>query len=98
MVTAREQIDWPVSYDVEDMTEVPLWIHAVQFARTDQAVQQRSVLTVVGAEEQEVLATQTDRPQGIFRDVVICFSLATLCIVRQCRPLVQGVRERLLQL
>ena len=82
MVTARGQIDWPVSYDVEDMTEVPLWIHAVQFARTDQAVQQRSVLTVVGAEEQEVLATQTDRPQGIFSDVVVCFGPAIARIVR----------------
>lgn len=92
-------IDWPVSYDVEHMTGVPLWIHAVQFACTDQAVQQRFVLTtVVGAEEHEVLATQTDRPQGIFSDVVICFSAATLWIVRQCQPLVQGVRERLRQL
>ncbi|STL31551.1 Uncharacterised protein [Escherichia coli] len=81
------------------MAEVAFWIHIVQFARSDQAVQQRSPLaTVVRTEEQEVFTTQTDRPQRIFSDVVICFSPAIVCIVRQCRPLVQGVRERFRQL
>ena len=69
MVTARGQIDWPVSYDVEDMTGgTPLWIHAVQFARTDQGC--TTALRAhcgPGAEEQEVLATQTDRPAGHFQ-------------------------------
>ena len=71
------------------MAKVAFWIHAVQFARPDQSVQQRSPLTtMVRAEEQEVFTTQTDRPQGIFSDVVIGFSPAVLRIVRQCRPLV----------
>lgn len=58
------------------MTEIPLWLHAVQFARPDQAVQQCSALTtVVRAEEQEVFAAQADRPQRIFSDIVISFRL-----------------------
>nr|AAX22073.1 hypothetical protein O2ColV74 [Escherichia coli] len=50
---------------------------------------------MVRAEEQEVFTTQTDRPQGIFSDVVIDFHPAIVRIVRQCRPLVKCVRERL---
>lgn len=43
----------PVSYDVEHMSEITFWIHAVQFACTAQAVQQRTTLTTeLGAEEQ----------------------------------------------
>lgn len=53
---------------------------------------------MVRAEEQEVFTTQTDRPQGIFSDVVVCFGPAIFRIVRQCRPLVQCVRERFCQL
>lgn len=50
---------------------------------------------MVRAEEQEVFTTQTDRPQGIFSDVVVDFHPAIVRIVRQCRPLVKCVRERL---
>ncbi len=32
----------PVCYDVRDMAKVAFWLHSVQFARPDQAVQQRS--------------------------------------------------------
>jgi hypothetical protein len=32
---------------------------------------------MVRTEEQEVFTTQTDRPQGIFSDVVVCFGPAT---------------------
>ncbi|MNV08413.1 hypothetical protein D3C71_988770 [compost metagenome] len=53
---------------------------------------------MVRTEEQPVFTTQTDHPQGIFSDVVICFRPAIFCIVRQGRPLVQGVCERLRQL
>lgn len=42
----REQfadpVDRPVSYDAKHMAKVAFWIHAVQFARPDQTVQQRS--------------------------------------------------------
>lgn len=37
----------PVCYDVKHMTEVAFWIHAVQFARPDQTVQQCSSLSSV---------------------------------------------------
>ncbi|EBV4144029.1 hypothetical protein DOQ87_24480 [Salmonella enterica subsp. enterica serovar Benin] len=40
--------------DVKYMVKVALWIYAVQFSRTDQAVQQCSALTtVVRSEEQK---------------------------------------------
>lgn len=94
-----DTVDRPVSYDAKHMAKVVFWIHVVQFARPDQAVQQRSPLTtMVRAEEQEVFTTQADRPQGIFSDVVVCFDLAIVRIVRQCRPLVKCVRERLCQI
>lgn len=71
----------------------------MQFARPDQAVQQSSPLTtMVRSEEQEVFTTQTNHPQGIFSDIIVCFGLAIVCIVCQYRPLVQGVREYLRQL
>lgn len=51
-----DTVDRPVSYDAKHMAKVVFWIHVVQFARPDQAVQQRSPLTtMVRAEEQEVL-------------------------------------------
>ena len=80
------------------MLEVALWIYPIQFARSEQRVQQRAALTtMVRAEEQEVFTTQTNHPQGIFSNVVICFSPAVICIIRQGRPLVQHIRERFCQ-
>lgn len=56
-----DPVDRPVGDDVKHISEVAFWIHAVQFARPDQAVQQRSPLTaMLKTEEQEVFATQTD--------------------------------------
>jgi hypothetical protein len=49
---------------------------------------------MIRTEEQVVFATQTDHPQRIFSDVIVGFGPAVFCIVRQGRPLVQGVRER----
>ena len=53
----------PVGYDVKDIAEVAFWLHSVQFARPDQAVQQRSPLSsMIRTEEQVVFAAQTDHP------------------------------------
>ena len=88
----------PVGYDVKDIAEVAFWLHSVQFARPDQAVQQRSPLSsMILTEEQVVFAAQTDHPQRIFSDVIVRLSPAIICIVRQRRPLVQGVCERFRQ-
>lgn len=88
----------PVGYDVKDIAEVAFWLHSVQFARPDQAVQQRSPLSsMIRTEEQVVFAAQTDHPQRIFSDVIVRLSPAIICIVRQRRPLVQGVCERFRQ-
>lgn len=52
--SAADPVDWPVGYDIKHIAEVAFRIHAVQFARTGQAVQQCSAFTtMVGAEEQE---------------------------------------------
>ena len=54
-----DPVDRPVCYDAKHMAKVAFWIHVIQFARPDQAVQQRSPLTtMVRAEEQEVFSTQ----------------------------------------
>ena len=80
------------------MVKVMFRIDSVQFARPDQAVQQRSALTtMVRAEEQVVFTPQTDHPQSILRDVVIRFRPAVICVVRQRLPLVQGISERFRQ-
>lgn len=47
-IAVHSPIDPPVCYDVKHMTEVAFWIHAVQFARPDQTVQQRSSLSLFG--------------------------------------------------
>ncbi len=74
----------PVGYDVKDIAEVAFWLHSVQFARPDQAVQQRSPLSsMIRTEEQVVFAAQTDHPQRIFSDVIVRLSPAIICIVRQ---------------
>lgn len=87
-------IDRPVSYDVECMTEVAFLIHSVQFACTEQAVQQRSTFTsVVRAEVQPVFTTQTDHPQCIFSKFFINLDPLILHIVRQRWPLVLCIRE-----
>lgn len=54
--------------------------------------------TTLRAEEQEFVTTQVDRPQGIFSDIVICFSPAIVCVVRQYRPPAQVVHESFRQL
>ena len=96
--SAAHQVYRPVGYDVKDIAEVAFWLHSVQFARPDQAVQQRSPLSsMIRTEEQVVFAAQTDHPQRIFSDVIVRLSPAIICIVRQRRPLVQGVCERFRQ-
>ncbi|OVD05493.1 hypothetical protein UQ14_21460, partial [Escherichia coli] len=63
-----DPVDRPVCYDAKHMAKVAFWIHVIQFARPDQAVQWRSPLTtMIRAEEQEVFTTQTDRPPGLLR-------------------------------
>ena len=44
----------PVGYDVKDIAEVAFWLHSVQFARPDQAVQQRSPLSSMIRTEEQV--------------------------------------------
>lgn len=81
------------------MTKITLRIDAVQAVTPDEPVQLRTpVSTVVRAEEQPVFTTQTHRPQRVFRDVIIRLRPAVACIVFQCVPLIERVRERLRQL
>jgi len=42
-----DPVDRPVSYDAKHMAKVAFWIHAVELARPDQTVQQRSTLITV---------------------------------------------------
>ncbi|KXN03657.1 hypothetical protein AUS46_16860, partial [Escherichia coli] len=51
----------PVGYDVKDIAEVAFWLHSVQFARPDQAVQQRSALSsMIRTDGKGVFADQAD--------------------------------------
>lgn len=53
----------PVSYNIKHMAKVAFWLHSVQFACPDQAVQQRSPLSsMIRTEEQVVFAAQADHP------------------------------------
>ncbi len=88
----------PVLDMLNDITHPFFWLHIVQFARPDQAVQQRSPLSsMIRTEEQVVFAAQTDHPQRILSYVVISLGPAVVSIVSQRWPLVQYVRERFRQ-
>jgi len=57
----------------EYVAQVALWIEAIQFRGTDQAVEDGGALSArLGAGKKVVLASQSDGTQGPFGGVVVC--------------------------
>ena len=84
---------------LNNVTQPFFWLYIVQTACADQRVQHhRMFATAVGTREEPVFPAYGHSPSGIFSDVVGDFHPAIVRIVRQCRPLVKCVRERLRQL
>lgn len=80
------------------MAKVSLRIDAIQPARTDQTVQQRTTLTtVIATEEDVVFLTKADGSKRTFSGIVIRFSKTVIAVVVQSIPLVQKITERLAQ-
>lgn len=53
---------------------------------------------MVKTEDLKFFTIQTDYPQDILSDILVCYGTVTVCIARQLWPLVYGIRERLRQL
>lgn len=82
----------PVSNNVKGIAEVAFWLHYIQSGYT--AALLSLLHALIRTEEQVVFAAQVDHPQRNLSQVVTCFGSAIVCIVSQCRPLVQYIRER----
>lgn len=91
-------ITGPLRQYAQDMTQISPRVDSVEFARTDQAVQQCAALTtMVAAEEDIIFFPQTDDPQRPFRCVIVRFRQPLIGVITQRIPLVQRLRERFTQ-
>lgn len=74
------------------MVKVALRFNTIQFARPDQALQQRpSLASVIRPEEQIVFSAQADYLQGVFGQVVIRFSASSVRADKHIMDLAAGV-------
>ncbi|STU66089.1 ORF1 IS1 [Klebsiella pneumoniae subsp. ozaenae] len=93
-------VDRPVCYNAKHMAKVAFWSHVIQFARPDQAVQLRSPAHHHGQSRRtgSFYEPRLTARRAFSAMLFVDFHPAIVRIVRQCRPLVKCVRERLRQL
>ncbi len=84
-----------IRYAREHVPQIAFWIKPIQFSRSDQAIEDGSMLSPgIGPGEQIIFPTQSYGAQGTLGGVVIRLQATIVAVPGQRRPQRQGIADR----